>query len=279
MGWGAHPGGDTAQVTIVRLQIVGGGRMGQALLEGLLKAGHRGKHLSVAERDPASRAGLSARFSRRGVAVVEVPVASQASVLATKPQDIEAACRAVAEAGCRRVLSIAAGVPTAKLEGWLGGGVAVVRSMPNTPAQVGAGAAAIAAGREAGVADLEWAESVLGAVGRVVRVSEDQLDAVTAVSGSGPAYVFFLAEALEDAAVSAGLDPEVAVTLARQTVIGAGRLLAESPESAAALREAVTSPGGTTAAGLEVLRERGLAEAVTAAVTAAAARSKQLGEL
>src|SRR5437899_4023719 len=141
--------------------------------------------------------------------------ADAAAVIAVKPNDVEAACRALADAGCQRVLSIAAGVPLAKLERWLGDGMPVVRAMPNTPALVGAGAAAIAPGTWAGDADLSWAAEVLGAVGVVQRVSEPLLDAVTGLSGSGPAYVFLVAEALIEAGVLAGLSRDVAQEIGR----------------------------------------------------------------
>ena len=259
----------------VPLLIVGGGRMGEALLAGLLAGGRSAGELAVIEPDAGRRETLSAQFP--GVTVLESAAAADGVVIAVKPQHVAEACRSVAEQGCGRVLSIAAGVTTVSLEAALTPGTPVVRAMPNTPAQVGAGAAAIAPGSAAGSEDLDWAESVLTSVGQVVRVDEPTLDAVTGLSGSGPAYVFLLTEALAEAGVAAGVDRDVAELLARQTVIGAGRLLEASPESPAQLREAVTSPGGTTAAGLKVLQEKGLPEAVAAAVKAATARSKELG--
>ena len=174
---------------------------------------------------------------------------------------------------------------TAALEGALspaGGGpglaeVAVVRAMPNTPALVGAGASAIAGGSRAVEADLDWAESILGSVGRVVRVTEAQLDAVTGLSGSGPAYVFLVAEALVEAGVLVGLARPVAEALVTQTLLGSARLLAESGRPAAELRADVTSPGGTTAAGLRALEDRAVRAALADAVVAATARSAELG--
>ena len=259
----------------VPLLIVGGGRMGEALLAGLGSAGWAPGDLAVVEPEAERREAVGSRFP--GTAIHESPVAADGVVIAVKPQQVEAACQQVASAGCRRVLSIAAGVPTPRVERQLPAGTPVVRAMPNTPAQVGAGAAAIAAGVAAGDADMDWAESILGSVGLVVRVEEAMLDAVTGLSGSGPAYVFLLAEALAQAGAAAGLAPDVAARLARQTLIGAGRLLEGSEESPAALREAVTSPGGTTAAGLQTLRAKGFPDAVIAAVEAATARSKELG--
>jgi pyrroline-5-carboxylate reductase len=175
------------------------------------------------------------------------------------------------------VLSIAAGVPIARLESALGRDVAVVRAMPNTPALVGAGAAAIAPGSTANDDDLAWAERILGAVGTVVRVPEGLLDAVTGLSGSGPAYVFLVAEALIEAGVLVGLPREVSAALATQTLLGAARLLVETGDGPEALRAAVTSPGGTTAAGLRALEAAGVRAAFLDAVEAATERSRQLG--
>jgi pyrroline-5-carboxylate reductase len=149
--------------------------------------------------------------------------------------------------------------------------------MPNTPALVGAGAAAIAGGTRAGADDLAWAEEVLAAVGTVVRVPEHLLDAVTGLSGSGPAYVLLMVEALVDAGVLVGLPRETSAALVGQTLLGTARLLAESPEGPEALRAAVTSPGGTTAAGLRVLEDRAVRAAFLEAVAAATERSKELG--
>ena len=198
-------------------------------------------------------------------------------MLAVKPGDVAHAARAVADAGARRILSVAAGVTTRAIEDAAGRTLAVVRAMPNTPALVRAGVAAISPGSSAGDDDMAWAEEVLGAVGVVVRVPEKALDAVTGLSGSGPAYVFLVAEALTDAGVLAGLPRDVAETLAFQTLRGAAQLLVEGGDSAAALRAAVTSPGGTTAAGLRELERHGVRAAFLDAVMAAADRSRELG--
>ena len=246
--------------------------MGEALLGGLLAAGW--DDLGVVEKLDARRNVLAARFP--SVEILRDPQAAEGAVVAVKPNDVRDACAALA--GTKRVLSIAAGVPLATLEDALPGGTAVVRAMPNTPALVGAGAAAIAGGRDASDDDLAWAESVLGAVGSVVRVSESLLDAVTGLSGSGPAYVFLVAEALVDAGVLAGLPRDVSVQLTTQTLLGAARLLAESGETAEALRAQVTSPGGTTAAGLHALESAGVRAAFLDAVMAATARSRALGQ-
>ncbi len=249
--------------------------MGEALLGGLLDAGWAGAaELAVAEPVAARRDELAARFA--GVTVAAEPVRADGAVIAVKPGDVPAACRAVAAAGVARVLSVAAGVPLATLEAELGHRP-VVRAMPNTPALVGAGAAAIAAGAGAGEDDLAWAEGVLAAVGTVVRVPEHQLDAVTGLSGSGPAYVMLVVEALIEGGVLAGLHRDVATALTVQTLLGSARLLTETGQPPEALRAGVTSPGGTTAAGLRALEAAGVRAAFIEAVAAATERSRQLG--
>ena len=256
--------------------LVGGGRMGEALLAGLITADWAPvEELAVAEKVAARRDELAAAYP--GLVVVDEPVACDGAIVAVKPGDVGSACAAVAAAGCDRVLSIAAGVTVAALEAALGAGVPVVRAMPNTPALVGAGAAAIAGGSHASDADLDWAEGLLRAVGTVVRVPEHLLDAVTGLSGSGPAYVFLVAEALIEGGVLAGLPRDVSVELATHTLLGASRLLAESGLTPEALRAQVTSPGGTTAAGLRVLEAGGVRSAFLEAVAAATERSRELG--
>ncbi|MGH9184183.1 MAG: pyrroline-5-carboxylate reductase [Acidimicrobiales bacterium] len=258
-----------------RLVVLGGGRMGEALIGGLVSSAWAPVgELCVVDRRAERRDELVARFP--GLEVSATPPPAEGVVVAVKPGDVEEACRAVAAAGCARVLSIAAGVPLATLEASLGA-VPVVRAMSNTAARVGAGVAAIAPGSRAGRDELAWAEGVLGAVGEVVRVPEPLLDAVTGLSGSGPAYVFLLAEALVDAGVTAGLPHEISSRLAVQTLVGAARLLVETGLPPAALRAEVTSPGGTTAAGLRALEAGGLRSAVLEAVIAATARSRELG--
>jgi pyrroline-5-carboxylate reductase len=175
------------------------------------------------------------------------------------------------------VLSIAAGVPTERIESWLWSGVRVLRAMPNTPALLGVGASAVAPGTNATEDDVIWAESVLSAIGMVVSLPEELLDATTGLSGSGPAYIFLVAEALIAAGIEVGLSPEVSRVLTLQTVLGAARMLSESGESPEELRAAVTSPNGTTAEGIKVMEERGLREILSAAVRAATERSKELG--
>jgi pyrroline-5-carboxylate reductase len=267
-----------ASVPVVgtRLTLMGGGRMGEALVAGLLAAGWgEAADIAVVEKVEARRHELAGRFP--GLVVVGQPQAAEGAVVAVKPDDVEAACRALASTGTPLVLSIAAGVNLASLEGWLGDGVRVVRAMPNTPALVGAGAAALAGGTSATDDDLAWAEDLLSAVGTVVRVPERLLDAVTGLSGSGPAYIFLVAEALIDAGVLAGLPRATSSALVVQTILGSARLLAESGDGPEGLRAAVTSPGGTTAAGLQVLEDRAVRGALMAAVQAATEQSRRLG--
>lgn len=261
---------------MARLQIIGGGRMGEALLAGLIAADWApASDLRIVEPVAARRDQLASLFP--GVQITPEAGDADGAVLAVKPGVVADACRALGDHRVGRVLSIAAGVTLDTIEEALGDDRPVVRAMPNTPALIGAGAAAIAAGAHAADGDLAWAESILGAVGVVVRVPETQLDAVTGLSGSGPAYVFLVAEALIEAGVLVGLGRDVAETLAGQTLVGAARLLVEGDDDAAALRGAVTSPGGTTAEGLRVLEQAGVRSAFIEAVAAATARSRQLG--
>jgi pyrroline-5-carboxylate reductase len=275
----------------VPLVVMGGGRMGEALAGGLLRSGSvPAADLVIVEKIAPRRdeiaAGLVAQYP--GLTVTDRIPAAAAAVIAVKPGDVEAACRRLAAVGVRRVLSIAAGVRLQRLEEWLappgsaedgkaGSPPAVLRAMPNTPALIGAGASALSAGAAAGADDLEWASGILASVGTVVEVPEPLLDAVTGLSGSGPAYIFLLAEALTDAGVLVGLTRSTAHDLTVQTLLGSARLLAESGDGPVALRAAVTSPAGTTAAGLQALETAGFRAAVLAAVVAATERSRQLG--
>jgi pyrroline-5-carboxylate reductase len=259
---------------MTKLLLVGGGKMGEALLGGLLAQGAVAPgEVVVVEPDPTRRAALADAFA--GVGVVAEPQAADAAVVAVKPPLVATVCRSLGVLGVGRVLSIAAGITTAAMEAELPEGTAVIRAMPNTPALVGRGVAAIAGGRSATDEDLVWAEEVLGAVGVVVRVAERDLNAVTGLSGSGPAYVFLVAEALIDAGVLVGLSRPVAEQLAIETLRGAAELLA-SGTPAAELRANVTSPGGTTAAGLRALEAAGVRAALANAVVAASARAAEL---
>jgi pyrroline-5-carboxylate reductase len=264
---------------MIDLVIVGGGNMGAALAGGLVRAGWEPATLAVVEVAAPRRDMLAHELP--GVRVIddlEADVVNGAGVvLAVKPADAAAVATRAVAMGARRVLSIAAGVRLDTLEQACGGDVPVVRSMPNTPALVGEGMAAIAGGRTAGRDDVDWATQVLSAVGQVVEVTESQLDAVTGVAGSGPAYLFLVAEALTDAGVAEGLPRPVAEVLVRQLFVGAGALMAAERGSPHELRTMVTSPGGTTAAGLAALEAHAVRAAFAAAVAAAARRSRELG--
>ena len=268
------------------LLLIGGGRMGEALASGLRRGGWASDQLIVVEtlparRDELARAGLAvnATVEEGWERLAGKRGNGTGAVVAVKPHDVEDVCRrlsALPGAPVDRVLSIAAGVTLRDLDAWLEPVVAL-RAMPNTPALVASAASAVAPGRRAGPADVEWAMAVLSAVGTVVELAEPGLDAVTGLSGSGPAYVFMVAEALIDAGVLAGLARPVARELTVQTLLGSARLLAETGEEPSALRAAVTSPGGTTAAGLRALEQAGVRAAVLEAVMAATERSRELG--
>jgi pyrroline-5-carboxylate reductase len=265
---------------VTRVALLGGGKMGGALVGGLLKAGFEPADLAVAEVDAERRRELETRFPEvRIVPSVAWAVAdADVVVVCLKPADVAGALDTAGAAlgGETLVLSIAAGVTIAALEA-AAPGRPVVRAMPNTPATIGLGAAAIAAGSHANDGHLDLAESLLGALGIVVRLPEHLLDAVTGLSGSGPAYVFLVAEALVEAGVLVGLPRDVASQLVNQTLLGSATLLAQGDEGPEALRAAVTSPGGTTAAGLRSLEAAGVRSAFIDAVVAATRRSGELG--
>jgi len=256
------------------LVLVGGGNMGAALLGGLVAGGRRPQGIVVVEIDPSKRTDLETRF---GVRTSGSVVGGAGAIIAVKPAGALDVCRELAAKGTPRILSIAAGISASALQGVAGAGSRVVRAMPNTPALVGEGATAVTGSELCDDADLQWAEEVLASVGTVVRVPESMMDAVTAVSGSGPGYLFLFAEALLAAAIEEGLPADVADRLVRQLFKGAGALLASSTESPAKLRENVTSPNGTTFAGLSVLEDAGLRATVHKAVRAAADRSREMG--
>jgi len=261
---------------MVELEVVGGGKMGEALIGGLLQGGWAtAEQIRVVEPSAERRAQLADLFP--GIGLAEAPQGAPGVILAVKPMQIAGVCKTLPSSGGLRVLSIAAGVTIETLEANLPSGTAVVRAMPNTPALVGAGASAISGGSHVDVDDMDWADGILSAVGIVVRVPEPLLDAVTGLSGSGPAYVFLIAEALIDAGVLVGLPRDMARALAGQTLLGAGKLLVESSDDAATLRGAVTSPGGTTAAGIQVLEQAAVRAAMVDAVRASAARAAELG--
>lgn len=255
--------------------ILGGGRMGEALVAGLCRGD---VDVVVVERYPERAAQLTSAYGVRAVEVADA-VAAGTLVVAVKPQDVDALLDSLAPHVGREhlVVSVAAGITTSRIEARLAEGVPVVRCIPNTPALVNEGMTAVAAGAHAGEAHLATAEALLGAVGRVVRVPESQLDAVTALSGSGPAYFFLVAEALIEAGVLVGLPRPLAAELVVQTALGSATLLRASDSSPAELREAVSSPAGTTVAALRELETHGLRAALLAAVAAAAERSAELG--
>lgn len=266
-----------------RLAVIGGGAMGSALLGGLLAAGVvETTAVTVAEPHPGRAADVAEAL---GVATTPSPAEAVTDadvvLMAVKPQVLDDVCEQIAPAlrDDGLLVSIVAGVSTATLESLLPvrKGRRVVRTMPNTAALVGASVTAVAPGAFATDADLATAEEIVGAVGTVVRVDEAQLDAVTGVSGSGPAYVFLVAEALTEGALAMGLSRDVATTLVHQTLAGAAALLTETGRSPAELRAQVTSPAGTTAAGLGVLERRAVRAAFADAVAAATERSVELG--
>jgi pyrroline-5-carboxylate reductase len=265
----------------VKITFVGGGNMASALIGGLLAKGAKRRDLCVVEPVPAARRRLAARFKVRVSAAPDArALACDTLVLAVKPQDMRAACAPLAgRLGRQLVVSIAAGIRLRDLSRWLGGHRRLVRCMPNTPALIGAGITGLHAPAAVSAAERRRAERVLGAVGATVWVGDEALlDPVTAVSGSGPAYVFWFLEQLAAAGESLGLAPEASRRLALQTVLGAAQLAARSKEPPGVLRERVTSKGGTTAAALAVFDEAKLAAGFRRAVEAASRRGTELGE-
>lgn len=258
----------------IQLQCLGGGKMGEAIVRGLLSSGWaQAGEILVVEALPARREELRQIFP--GLKVGENLESGIDVLLAIKPQDVKGALEA--EVQIPRLLSIAAGVRIEVLQSLLQLECRVLRAMPNTPALLGVGMAGVAAGSSVSEDDLSWAKRILAAVGKVVVVEEELLDAVTGVSGSGPAYLFLVAEAMIAAGVEAGLEPEVADILTRQTLLGSAMLLAQGEDPPEQLRENVTSPGGTTAEALRVFEERGLLDIFREAILAATERSKELG--
>ncbi|WP_107659580.1 pyrroline-5-carboxylate reductase [Nocardia suismassiliense] len=274
---------------MTRIAVIGGGRIGEALIAGLLESGRLAKDLVVVETFPERGAQIAERFGVRVTdSVADAAVGADLLVVAVKPADVDAVMTALGKAALsddpsvgndrdQILVSLAAGVPTARLEAKLPAGFPVVRVMPNTPMLVGQGMSVIAPGRHTRAPQLELVTEVLGAVGKVVTVAESQMDAVTAVSGSGPAYFFLVVEAMVDAGVGLGLTREVATQLVVQTMVGAAALLDESEQSAVELRAAVTSPAGTTAAAIRELERGGVRSAFLEALHAAKQRSAEQG--
>lgn len=282
---------------MARIAIIGGGNMGEALLSGVLRSGHGAKDVVVSEKVTDRADHLARTYGVRAVTIDEAVETSSFLILAVKPGDVEPVVTEIAAAAAQAepsnveqvLVSVAAGVTTAFFESRLPAGSPVIRVMPNTPALVGAGISALAGGRFATAEQLAAAADLFTGVGQALVVPESQIDAVTGVSGSGPAYFFLFVEALVDAGVAAGLTRAVATDLAVQTMAGSAAMLLDRREAAAAaptgrpdtiateLRAMVTSPGGTTAAGLRELERGGLRAAIAAAVEAAKTRSEQLG--
>jgi pyrroline-5-carboxylate reductase len=261
------------------LAILGGGKIGEALLSGLLRGERKPADIVICEKHDERAAYLQTTYGVRAVEVDEAAGFARTLVVAVKPQDIDALLAQLHPVVTPQhvVVSVAAGVTTVHIQRHLAEGVPVVRCMPNTPALVDQAMTAVSAGAHATEDHLAIAESLLAAVGRVVRVPESQLDAVTALSGSGPAYFFFLVEAMIDAGILLGLPRTLAAELIVQTAIGSAVMLRDSGEHPVQLREAVTSPGGTTIAAIRELEVHGVRAALLAAIEAACLRSRELG--
>jgi pyrroline-5-carboxylate reductase len=265
----------------MRITFLGGGNMAAALIGGLVERGFAATDIQVIDLQAASRESLAARFGVRTVeAADDAALDCDVLVLAVKPQQMKAALAPLAGRLARQVVvSIAAGLRLADIGRWLGGYSRLVRVMPNTPALIGAGVSGLYADPSVDARGREAAGRILAAVGSIVWIGDEaQMDAVTAVSGSGPAYVFHFIEALEAAGTALGFDVATARRLAIDTVLGAARLAAASDEAPAVLRERVTSKGGTTEAALASMSASGVFEAIGTAVRAAEVRGRELGE-
>jgi pyrroline-5-carboxylate reductase len=266
---------------------MGAGNMAEAFCTGMVqKGGIPAASICASDLRPASEIAWPARLgvALRGSAVEAARDASTL-VVAVKPKDVPGLLQGLREGlgaealGKKRIISIAAGIATGKIKALVAPAACpVVRVMPNTPAMVGLGASAYCLAEGAGEADAQVAEALLKTLGLAVRVEEGAMDAVTALSGSGPAYVFLFAEALAAGGEALGLGPETAFSLASQTLLGAAEMVRRRQDTPARLREKVTSPGGTTAAALKVLEDQGLRATVAQAMKAAAQRSAELGK-
>lgn len=266
------------------LAFIGGGNMAASLISGLVADRYDPAFILVSDPEHEKLATLSARFGVRSAANNrEAAHQADVLVLAIKPQVLKQVCgelKETVQADKPLVISIAAGVREAFVREWLGGGVSVVRTMPNTPAMIQTGATVLHAGGGVSTEQHDLAESVLRAVGLTRWVDrEDDMDAVTALSGSGPAYFFLVMEAMEQAGIELGLDPETARLLTIQTALGAARMAMESRDSPATLRERVTSPGGTTERALEIFDQGGLRDLFRRALGGARERSQELSKL
>jgi pyrroline-5-carboxylate reductase len=263
------------------IAFIGGGNMARSLIGGLVARGTPARAIRVAEPMAELREALHRDFNVAATAGNAEAVAGASTwVLAVKPQVLRGVCEAlapVAQAARPLVVSIAAGITAAQIDRWLGGDTAVVRCMPNTPALLGAGVTGLHANARVDAAGRNEAAALLSAAGATVWIDDEaQMDAVTAVSGSGPAYVFLLAEAMQTAALAEGLPADAARTLVLQTVLGAARMLTEGDVDAAELRRRVTSPNGTTQAAIETFEAGGFRELVAQAIHAATVRGREL---
>jgi pyrroline-5-carboxylate reductase len=258
--------------------VLGAGKMGEALLSGMLRAGRPASSLLFTERHPDRVEDLSARYGVEPVTSAQAAARADTLLVAVKPQEIHALLDDLADAvtASNLVITIAAGVPTGLFEKRFAAGTPVVRVMSNTPVFVDEAMSAISAGAHAAEEHLVRTEALLQPVGKVIRVPESQLDAVTALSGSGPAYFFYLVEAMIDAGILLGLPRAVAAELIVQTAIGSAVMLRDSGEHPVQLREAVTSPGGTTIAAIRELENHGVRAALLSALEAARDRSQEL---
>ncbi len=265
----------------MNITFIGGGNMAGALITGLLQKGFDPQHIGVVEISAENRARLGAKFGVATYAAVGAPaLAGDIVVLAVKPQQLfEVAQKLRGLIEGKLVISIAAGVRGADLSRWLGGHAQLVRAMPNTPAMVLAGVTGLHALPGVAESQRRQAETVLGAVGTTLWLDdESRMDAVTAISGSGPAYVFFFIEALQEAAVQLGFSPEEARVLGLETFAGAVALAGQSSEDVATLRARVTSKGGTTERAIQSMESAGIKQAIVAAAKAACSRSQELGD-
>lgn len=271
-------------MTQASIGFIGGGNMARSLIGGLIADHYPNTLISVSEPDAATRGKLAAEFSIQTMEDNQQLASSvDVLVLAVKPQmmkQVTEAMRGSVQAKHPLVVSIAAGIRAENLDEWLGGNVALVRTMPNTPSLVGSGAAGLYANALVSEAQKATAESILRAVGLTLWVKDEaQIDHVTALSGSGPAYFFLIIEALEAAGTKLGLPQDSARLLALQTAYGAAKMALESPEDAATLRQRVTSPGGTTEQALKVLEEGKIRELFEQALNAASQRSAELADM
>ncbi len=268
-------------MTEYTLGVIGAGNMGEAILRGVIKSGCL-PHDAIVAYDPVvtREQTLAIEFGILSAQDNRIPGGCPHILIAVKPNVVPGVLEEIAPviADDATVISIAAGVTTAFIDEKLKGKGHIIRVMPNTPMLVGSGVSVIAAGPRATSEDIHWAQRLFACSSLTIVMEEQLMDAVTGVSGSGPAYLFYLVEAMTAAGVAEGIDPEIAEMLATYTCIGAGKLLAETRKSPEALREQVTTPGGTTQKALEMMKEGGVKDTLIAAIRAAAERSRELGQ-